>query len=63
LNNTGDKPQINAIMNAKYVGGGGTAVPPLPPHAVGIDISALLLKTIINIRYEKNKNYNYYKFN
>jgi len=45
------------MMNAKYVGGGGTAVPPLPPHAVGTVISTLLLKTIINIRYEENKDY------
>jgi hypothetical protein len=73
LNNTGDKPQINAMMNAKYVGR--TAVPPLlyriacdsiPPHAlfpnaVGIVISTLLLKTIINIRYEENKDYIIFK--
>jgi hypothetical protein len=66
LNNTGDKPQINAMMKAKYVGGGGSALPPLlyriacgsiPPHAVGTVISTLLLKTIINIRYEENKDY------
>jgi hypothetical protein len=50
LNNTGDKPQINAMMNAKYVGR--TAVPPLPP---------MLIKTIINIEYEEIKYYIIFK--
>ena len=58
------------MMNAKYVGGGGSALPPLlyriasdsiPPHAVGTAISTLLLKTIINIRYEENKDYIIFK--
>ena len=46
--------------------GGERQFPPYPPHAllpnaVGTNISTLLLKTIINIKYEENKDYIIFK--